>query len=257
MEKVIEVASVATRFGSVVVHDGVSFTCHRGELLALIGASGTGKTVLLREIIGLVRPTSGNVRLLGVDVWNALGDELNELRRSFGVLFQDGALFSSLSVEENVATPLREHTDLPDGLIASLVQSKLALAGLDPDVMDKMPSQLSGGMRKRVSLARALALDPQVLFLDEPTSGLDPVTARGFDKVIKILKDNLGLTIFMVTHDLDTLLSIVDRVVVLDDGKVLANGSVDEVERVPHPWIQSYFSARSPRTASEDRNLGV
>lgn len=250
MEPVLEIEGLVTRFGPQTVHEGVSFTVTRGEVVALIGASGTGKSVLLKEAIGLIRPTAGTVRLLGTEVWRAGPDELNALRRRFGVLFQDGALFSSLTVAENVAVPFREHTDLPAELVAPLVGFKLALVGLAPEAASKTPAQLSGGMRKRAALARALALEPQVLFLDEPTSGLDPVGARAFDHLLRVLADSLGLTVFLVTHDLDTLLSIVDRVIVLADGKVIADGPVEQVSKADDPWIRKYFSARAPLTAA-------
>ena len=245
MDSVLDVDDIVTRFGSDTVHDGVSFSVPRGEVVALIGGSGTGKSVLLKEMIGLMRPTSGRVRLLGTDVQGAGETEMNDLRRRFGMLFQDGALFSSLSVADNIAVPLREHTSLPESLIAPLVGFKLALVGLAPDTGRKAPSQLSGGMRKRVALARALALEPEILFLDEPTSGLDPIGARAFDSLVRTLSDSLGLTVFMVTHDLDTILSIIDRVIALSAGKVVANGPVAAVRRTEHPWIQEYFSARA------------
>ena len=246
MENVLEVRDIVTRFGADVVHDGVSFAVGRGEVVALIGGSGTGKSVLLKEMIGLLRPTSGSVHLLGTDVCRSSEEEMNGLRRRFGMLFQDGALFSSLSVAENIAVPLREHTDLPDALIAPLVGFKLSLVGLSPDTGRKSPAELSGGMRKRVALARALALEPEILFLDEPTSGLDPIGARAFDGLVRALSDSLGLTVFMVTHDLDTLLSIIDRTIALSKGKVIADGPVATVMRSDHPWIREYFSARAP-----------
>ena len=246
METVLEVRDIVTRFGADTVHDGVSFAVRRGEVVALIGGSGTGKSVLLKEMIGLMRPTSGSVHLLGTDVCRSGEEEMNGLRRRFGMLFQDGALFSSLSVAENIAVPLREHTDLPDALIAPLVGFKLSLVGLSPDTGRKTPAELSGGMRKRVALARALALEPEILFLDEPTSGLDPIGARAFDSLVRTLSDSLGLTVFMVTHDLDTLLSIIDRTIALSTGKVIADGPVAAVMRSDHPWIREYFSARAP-----------
>jgi phospholipid/cholesterol/gamma-HCH transport system ATP-binding protein len=245
MDVVLEVDAIVTRFGSDTVHDGVSFRVGRGEVVALIGGSGTGKSVLLKEMIGLMRPTSGQVSLLGTDVLGASEDAMNALRRRFGMLFQDGALFSSLSVADNIAVPLREHTTLSEALIAPLVGFKLSLVGLTPDAGKKAPSQLSGGMRKRVALARALALEPEILFLDEPTSGLDPIGARAFDTLVRTLSASLGLTVFMVTHDLDTILSIIDRVIALSTGKVVADGTVAEVRRADHPWIQEYFSARA------------
>ena len=246
METVLEVQDIVTRFGADVVHDGIGFAVTRGEVVALIGGSGTGKSVLLKEMIGLLRPTAGRVRLLGTDVWGSTDEEVDRLRRRFGMLFQDGALFSSLSVAENIAVPLREHTDLPDALIAPLVGFKLSLVGLAPDTGRKTPAELSGGMRKRVALARALALEPEILFLDEPTSGLDPIGARAFDSLVRALSDSLGLTVFMVTHDLDTLLSIIDRTIALSKGKVIADGPVPAVMRSDHPWIREYFSARAP-----------
>jgi phospholipid/cholesterol/gamma-HCH transport system ATP-binding protein len=246
MERVLEADSVVTRFGTEVIHDRVSFTVGRGEVVALIGGSGTGKSVLLKEAIGLIRPSGGTIRLLGTDVWRSSADELNALRRRFGMLFQDGALFSSLTVAENIAVPFRENTDLPMDLIAPLVGFKLALVGLAPDAGKKTPAQLSGGMRKRVALARALALEPEILFLDEPTSGLDPVGARAFDALVRVLSESLGLTVFIVTHDLDTLLSIIDRAIVLSRGKVIADGPVSAVMQADDPWIRDYFSARAP-----------
>jgi phospholipid/cholesterol/gamma-HCH transport system ATP-binding protein len=242
------VKDIVTRFGKAVVHDGVSFAVRRGEVAALIGGSGTGKSVLLKEMIGLLRPTAGSVRLLGADVWQSNEEQMNGLRRRFGMLFQDGALFSSLTVAENIAVPFREHTDLADDVIAPLIGFKLSLVGLAPDTGKKTPAQLSGGMRKRVALARALALEPEILFLDEPTSGLDPIGARAFDSLVRALSDSLGLTVFMVTHDLDTLLSIIDRAIALSEGKVIADGSIESVLKSEHPWIKEYFSARAPHT---------
>jgi len=255
-DAVIVVDGVTTRFGKQTVHDGLSLQISRGELVALIGGSGSGKSVLLREILGLHRPTEGTVRLLGTDMWNATEQALAVTRKRFGMMFQEGALFSSLDVAGNVATPLLEHTDTPAELLPRLVNLRLALAGLTADVGAKMPAQLSGGMKKRAALARALALEPEVLFLDEPTSGLDPITARAFDELIAFLNRDLGLTVLMVTHDLDTLLSIARRIVVLGSGKVLADGTADEVMAVQDPWIQSYFSSRHTVTheSSSGRN---
>ena len=247
-QTVLEVDSVVTRFGSSVVHDGVSFKVRQGEIVGLIGSSGTGKSVLLREIIGLLRPTAGTIRLFGTDVWNCSEETLRALRRRFGMLFQDGALFSSLTVAENIAVPFRENTDLPAAMIPPLLGLKLALVGLPPETCGKMPSQLSGGMRKRVALARALALEPEILFLDEPTSGLDPVSARAFDKLLQVLSESLGLTVFIITHDLGTLLSIVGRVIVLSRGKVLADGPVRDVAQVDDPWVRDYFSVDAQLT---------
>ncbi len=244
-ETILEVESIVTRFGEQTVHDGVGFTLQRGTLTALIGGSGSGKSVLLREIIGLQRPTGGRIRLLGTDVWQDSEGELSAMRRRFGMMFQDGALFSSMTVAQNVAVPLVEHARVPPALLDPLIKLRLAQAGLEPDAAEKMPSELSGGMRKRAAIARALALEPEVLFLDEPTSGLDPTTARAFDKLVRSLVDDLGITVFLVTHDLDTLLTVVDRVIVLGDGKVLADGSIDDILQVDDKWIQSYFSVRT------------
>ena len=241
---VVEVDDIVTRFGAQTVHSGVSFSVARGTLVALIGGSGSGKSVLLREIIGLQRPSAGHVRLLGTDMWHATPNELDAVRRRFGMLFQDGALFTSLTVAQNVAVPLHEHTKLGDATIQALVALRLQQAGLPADAGAKMPSELSGGMRKRAAIARAIALEPEVLFLDEPTSGLDPITARAFDRLVRSLVDDLGLTIFLVTHDLDTLLGVVDRLIVLGGGKVLADGTVQEVMAVDDAWIREYFSVR-------------
>lgn len=244
METVIDIENIVTKFGSQVVHNGVSFRVGQGEVVAIIGGSGCGKSTLLREIIRLLRPTSGEIWLLGENVWRCSPEKMNKLRRSFGVLFQNGALFSALTVGENIALPFLEQTTIDHSLIDDLVQLRLGLSGLEASVAGKLPSELSGGMRKRAALARALALEPRILFLDEPTSGLDPVNARAFDQLIRTLSDSLGLTIFMVTHDLDTLEGIVDRIVVLGQGSVVANGSYQEVVETDDPWIQEYFSAR-------------
>ncbi len=248
----ISIENVVTRFGESTVHDGVSFRVKRGVIVALIGGSGSGKSTLLKEVIGLQRPTSGRLMLLGTDVWRSSPEDLAALRQRIGVLFQNGALFSALTSGENIAVPMHEQTTLPEEVIRSLVHLRLALVGLAPETCQKMPSELSGGMRKRVALARALALEPEVIFLDEPTSGLDPISSRAFDHLVRTLCDSLGLTVFMVTHDLDTILSIADQVVVLDNGKVIADGTLDQVVRTRHPWIQEYFSAR----VESDQPLG-
>jgi phospholipid/cholesterol/gamma-HCH transport system ATP-binding protein len=244
-EWVIDARGIVTRFGKQVVHNGLDLQIRRGDLVAMIGGSGTGKSVLLREIIGLHRPDSGSVNLLGTDVWTASPDMLAAVRRRFGMMFQEGALFSSLTVAANVATPLREHFSLPEDLLDELVRLRLALAGLPPDAAGKMPSQLSGGMVKRAAIARAIALEPEVLFLDEPTSGLDPITARAFDQLLAFLNRDLGITVLLVTHDLDSLVGIARRIVVLGQGRVIADGSLAEITAVDDPWIQSYFSSRA------------
>ena len=243
---VAEVAGLRTRLGGRWVHDGVSFTLRPGEIVALIGGSGTGKTVLLNQLVGLRHPDGGQVRLFGQDLARQSEAALRALRRRFGLLFQDGALFSAMRVADNVATPLREHLpDLPRALRDEVVDLKLALVGLPPDAASKMPSELSGGMKKRAALARALALEPELLFLDEPTSGLDPISAREFDHTLRVLVDSLGLTVLLTTHDLDSIRGLVDRVIVLFEGKVIADGPVAEVARIEHEWIRSYFDARA------------
>lgn len=244
-ETILQVEGVHTRIGGQWVHKGINFSIGRGEVVALIGGSGTGKSVLLRECIGLNRPTKGKVKLFGQNICDLSGPHLNQVRGRYGVLFQEGALFSSLSVAENVAAPLIEHTQLPVRLRNELVAMKIRLAGLPMEAADKRPSELSGGMKKRAALARALALEPELLFLDEPTSGLDPISAREFDHLLRVLCDSLGLTALMATHDLDTLWGMVDRVIVLHAGKVIADGPVKQVAEIDHEWIQTYFSAHS------------
>lgn len=241
---VVAAEGVRTRLGGRWVHDGVSFAVPRGQVAALIGGSGTGKTVLLRVLTGLERPSEGRVYLFGHDLASLTPAALNDLRRRFGLLFQDGALFSNLSVAENVAAPIVEQVRLPADLLCEVVNLKLSLAGLPLEAAHKRPSELSGGMRKRAALARALALEPELLFLDEPTAGLDPIGGREFDRTLRILADSLGLTVLLTTHDLDTLYDLVDRVIVLHEGKVIADGTVAEVAREAHPWIRSYFSSR-------------
>jgi phospholipid/cholesterol/gamma-HCH transport system ATP-binding protein len=245
MDAVLKVDAVVTQLGTQVVHDGVSFAVRRGEVAALIGGSGSGKSVLLREIMGLMQPSAGRIELLGADVCSSAPAQLNALRRRLGVLFQDAALFSSLTVAENVAIPFRENTSLPVSMIAPLVGFKLALVGLPVNSCGKTPAQLSGGMRKRVGLARALALEPEIVFLDEPTSGLDPVSAREFDQLVRVLADSLGLTVFLVTHDVDLLLSITDRVIALAGGRIVADGPVGEVKLAQDPWLRAYFSGHA------------
>ncbi len=238
---VVEVEGVRTRLAGRWVHDGVSFAIPRGQVAALIGGSGTGKSVLLREIVGLMRPTEGHIRLFGEDLAALPPTRLDALRRRFGLLFQDGALFSNLSVAENIAAPVRERLRLPDELMCELVDLRLNLVGLPLAAASLRPSELSGGMRKRAALARALALEPELLILDEPTAGLDPIGGRDFDRTLRVLADSLGLTILLTTHDLDTLYDLVDRVIVLHDGSVIADGPVEEVAQTDHEWIRSYF----------------
>jgi phospholipid/cholesterol/gamma-HCH transport system ATP-binding protein len=217
----------------------------RGEVVALIGGSGTGKSVLLRHCIGLTRPSQGRSGCLATTSAGCRDQQLNKVRSRYGVLFQEGALFSSMTVAENVAAPLHEHARLPPRLRDELVAMKIRLAGLPAEAPTKRPSELSGGMKKRAALARALALEPELLFLDEPTSGLDPISAREFDHLLRVLCDSLGLTALMATHDLDTLWGMVDRVIVLYAGNVIADGPVREVAEIDHEWIRAYFSAHS------------
>ncbi len=241
----VKVDSIVTKFGEQSIHRGVSFSIEKPSVVALIGDSGSGKSVLLRELLGLLQPDSGTIEIFGHPLSKLSEKRHAVLRNRYGVLFQDGALYSALTVAENLRVPFVEHTKLSPHLIESLIELRLSLSGLPLDVLAKMPSELSGGMRKRVALARALALEPELLFLDEPTSGLDPINARSFDSLIRTLCDNIGITVFLITHDLDTLFDITDRVIALADGKVLADGPIQEIVKIDHPWIRSYFSSRS------------
>ena len=250
-ESVIEISQVSTRFGNHVVHSGIDLEVRRAEIFALIGGSGSGKSTLLREMILLHRPDSGSIRVLGADL-QALGDDdAVALRRRWGVMFQHGGLFGALTVTENVGLPLREHTGLADGLIDEIAAWKLAMTGLEPEVGAQYPSELSGGMMKRASLARALALDPELLFLDEPTAGLDPDSAGGVDQLVRGLRDLFGLTIVMITHDLDLLWQVADRVAVLGEGRVQGIGSMSELSRMDNPAIRKFFGGPRGRAAQE------
>jgi len=254
VEPIIRVRGLVNRFGEQVVHDGVDLDVLPGEILGVVGGSGTGKSVLMRSIIGLRTPDAGEIEVLGVDARSQAAEDRLHIEQNTGVLFQDGALFSSLTVGENVQVPLKEHCrDLPDSLRYELALLKVKLAGLPADALNKLPSQLSGGMRKRAGLARALALDPPLLFLDEPTAGLDPIGAAAFDHLILTLQQALGLTVFLITHDLDTLYAICDRVAVLADGKIVAVAPVAELEHLDHPWVQEYFNGPRGRAA---QNIG-
>ncbi|MFN7783079.1 MAG: ABC transporter ATP-binding protein [Lysobacterales bacterium] len=248
-EAVIEVRGLISQFGAQRVHDGVDLDLYRGEVLGVIGGSGAGKSVLLRSIVGLKQPDGGTVRLFGDDTTHLDEEARRPYERRFGLLFQDGALFSSLSVIENVKVPLLEYYDLPADLLDELALLKIRLTGLPAEAAHKYPSQLSGGMRKRAGLARALALDPEILFLDEPTSGLDPIGAADFDALIRTLSAALGLSVFLVTHDMDSLYAICDRVAVLADGRVQVADTVDVVEAHPHPWIRECFTGPRGRSA--------
>ena len=245
----IEVKGLVSQFGDRVIHDGLDLTVKRGDVVGVVGGSGTGKSVLLNTIIGLKAPEGGVVRVFGQDIQRASRRKWSAIERQWGVLFQQGALFSNLTVRENVSAPMYEHTDIPRRIVAELADLKIALVGLPPDSGSLKPSELSGGMRKRAGLARALALDPELLFLDEPTAGLDPIGAASFDELIKDLSDSLDLTVFMITHDLDSLYTITDSVAVLADKKVVAHAPVATLETSDHPWIREYFLGPRGRAA--------
>lgn len=249
MAPVITVTDLRTQFGTHVIHDGLNLTVERGEILGVVGGSGTGKSVLLRTIAGLNRPTSGRVEVLGTEVTTATEEKARALQHRWGVMFQDGALFSALTVRENVEVPMQAIPGLTRKLRRELAELKIGMSGLPPEACDKYPAELSGGMRKRAGLARAIALDPEIVFLDEPTAGLDPIGAAAFDQLIRELSDTLGLTVFLVTHDLDTLHATCDRIAVLAEKQVLTTGSMDHMLTVNHPWVRSYFHGPRARAA--------
>lgn len=244
-EVVLSVRGLTAGFDERTVIEDLDLDAYGGEILGVVGASGTGKTVLLRTILGLIPKRAGRIEIFGVDVETCSSAEREAIDRRLGVMFQMGALFSSLTVLQNVQVPMREHLDLSQGLMDELARVKLDLVGLPADAAGKFPSELSGGMTKRAGLARALALDPEIVFLDEPTSGLDPIGAADFDHLIETLRDTLGLTVFMVTHDLDSLHTACDRIAVLADKRVLIEGPFSEMLKFDHPWVRSYF--RGPR----------
>ncbi|OMQ24556.1 ABC transporter ATP-binding protein [Serratia oryzae] len=250
-EAIIRIRKLRNCFGKQCVHEDLDLDVRRGEILGVVGGSGTGKSVLLRSIVGLRRPTAGQIHVFGEDLMALSGERRSALERRFGVLFQRGALFSSLTVTENVALPLIEYAGLQRSDAEQLAQVKLALAGLPANAGNKYPASLSGGMVKRAALARALALDPEILFLDEPTAGLDPIGAAAFDSLIRTLRDALGLTVFLVTHDLDTLYTICDRVAVLSQKKVLVVDALDVVAATDDVWIQEYFHGPRGRAAQQ------
>ena len=239
-EAIVRVHGLVNRFGTEIVHNGLDLDVIRGEVLGLVGASGSGKSVLLRTIVGLNRPVAGRVEVFGRDTLAMTDTDQREIEKRWGVLFQNGALFSSLTVAQNIEVPLKEYYAMPLRLMDEIAAFKIGIVGLPEGTGEKYPSQLSGGMRKRSGLARALALDPEIVFLDEPTAGLDPIAAGDFDTLIRDLRSSLGLTVFMVTHDLDTLFSICDRVAVLVDRKVRV-GTLEQLLQDDHPWIRSYF----------------
>ena len=246
---VIDVRGLRTAFGTHVVHDDLDLSVREGEIIAVVGGSGTGKSVLMRTVLGLNPARAGSIHVMNTDILTARSDQLRAIKLQMGVLFQSGALFSSMSVMENVLAPIREHLRVPSDFMHDIGSMKISLAGLPFEAANLFPSELSGGMKKRAGLARALALDPKILFLDEPTAGLDPIGAAKFDALILGLKKSLGLTVFIITHDLDTLHAACDRVAVLADKRVIAVGTLDEVKNNPHPWIQEYFSGPRGRAA--------
>ncbi|MFT7880024.1 MAG: ATP-binding cassette domain-containing protein [Sulfurimonas sp.] len=241
MKSVIEVEGIVTRFGERTIHDGVNLHIKENEIYGILGESGSGKSVLMKEMIMLLEPTAGDITILGKELRHISFKEAQALRSDWGVLFQFGALFSSLSVAENIEVQLKEYTKISKKLRDRLVASKLKMVGLDPQVGSLYPSQLSGGMIKRAALARALAMEPKLLFLDEPTSGLDPIGARNFDKLIVDLRDMLGITVIMITHDLESIFGIVDRMAVLADKRVVAEGSIENVLQSQHPFVEDFF----------------
>lgn len=248
-DAVIEVRGLVNQFGSSVVHDKLDLDVFRGEVLGVVGGSGTGKSVLLRSIVGLQRPQAGSIRVFGTEVLSADASDLRNVENHWGVMFQDGALFSALTVCENVEAPMRERLSIDPVMRRALARLKISMVGLPEKACDLYPSELSGGMRKRAGLARALSLDPEIVFLDEPTAGLDPIGASEFDELIQSLQQALGLTVFLVTHDLDTLWATCNRIAVLAEKHVLATGTMAEMQALDHPWIRSYFHGPRARAA--------
>lgn len=256
-EKIIEVRDLGNQFDTQVVHEHLNLDVFRGEILGVVGGSGSGKSVLLRSIIGLNRPTSGSVKLFGEEMASVSEARRSKIEQRCGVLFQNGALFSSLSVADNVMVSMREHFDLPHDLMDRFAALKIGMAGLSADAGAKFPSQLSGGMIKRAALARSLALDPDILFLDEPTAGLDPIGAAAFDRLILTLRESLGLTVFLITHDLDTLYTICDRVAVISQKHVLVAGTLEQVENYDDAWVREYFQGPRGRAAESAAQIAA
>ena len=251
----IKVRGLKNAFGDQVVHEGLDLEVRKGEILGVVGGSGTGKSVLMRSIIGLQIPVEGDIEVLGRSITDAQEDDDIDIRSRWGVLFQGGALFSTLTVAENVEVPLKEFfPEISPELMHEIARYKVVLSGLPEEATSKYPAELSGGMKKRAGLARALALDPELLFLDEPTAGLDPIGAAAFDSLIVELKQALDLTVFLITHDLDTLYEICDRIAVLADGKVIAVGTIPELLSLDHPWIQEYFNGPRGRAARDTKD---
>lgn len=253
-ETIISVRDLVVGFSDQIVLDHLSLDVRRGEILGLVGASGGGKSVLLRAIIGLLAKQGGKIGLFGMDHDTAAPETMRAIERRWGVLFQQGALFSSLNTRQNVEFPIREYLSLSERLREEVALTKLGMVGISTEDAEKFPAELSGGMTKRAALARALALDPELVFLDEPTSGLDPIAAGDFDALIKTLQQTLGLTVFMVTHDLDSLYAVCDRIAVLVDGKIIVQGPIETILACEHPWVKAYF--RGKRTRETARVLG-
>ncbi len=243
----IRARGITIGFGEKIILENLDLDVRRGEVLGFVGGSGTGKSVLTRAILGLVKQRAGTIEVFGQDLAGLNLEQHRTMERRWGVLFQHGALFSGLTVRQNIQVPMREYLNLSQSLMDELAMLKIRMVGLNPDAADKFPSELSGGMIKRAALARALALDPEIVFLDEPTSGLDPIGAAEFDELIRTLQKTLGLTVYMVTHDLDSLYSICDRIAALADKRIVAEGTLEEILNVPHPWVQSYFHGARAR----------
>jgi phospholipid/cholesterol/gamma-HCH transport system ATP-binding protein len=252
-DAIIRVRDITVQFGTTRVLDGLNLDVKRGEILGFVGPSGAGKSVLTRTIIGLVPKLAGRIEVFGVDLDAANAAQRRGVERRWGILFQQGALFSSLTVRQNIQFPVREYLKVSQRLLDEIMVAKLGMVGLKPEVADRFPSELSGGMVKRVALARALALDPELVFLDEPTSGLDPISAGDFDALIQTLQRTLGLTVFMVTHDLESLYTVCDRIAVLADGKVVVTGPMSVMLECQHPWVQTYFQGKRGAVLAERR----